>query len=146
MSWSRRALLAAALGLPACGWLDAAPPQAAPPARFVDLQVGAGDLQSQLARYRAEAEREQRLAVLQVYADWCGPCKELRAALDDPRMVDAFAGTLIIRADHTVWEPQLTMMLPEGESISVPAFFVVDEEGGAGETISGKAWGPNTPE
>lgn len=106
-----------------------------------------GPLREQLESARVQAEAEGRTAFAQLYADWCGPCKELRGHLDDPRMQDAFAGTLVVRIEQDPWEGVLKRELPNGMMvISVPSFYAIELDGGFGRSISGGAWGPYVPE
>lgn len=134
-----------------CGWSASpeAPPAPPPPqpAVFVEVLPVDGPLREQLAKHVATAKAEGRKPFLQVYAEWCGPCKELRSHMDDPLMQDAFLDTYIVQAKHTPWNQQILLALPSGiENVAVPSFWAIDDEGRLGRLIDGHAWGPNTPE
>ncbi|MGB0496453.1 MAG: thioredoxin domain-containing protein [Kangiellaceae bacterium] len=41
---------------------------------------------------------------IQITAQWCSPCKRLRAKTEEPLMKQAYHGTYIIRLDRDEWE------------------------------------------
>ena len=97
---------------------------------------------------RAEAQKAAgmgRYPYVEFYADWCPPCTALRESIADARMVDAFAGTYIIRLDLDQWEQKLS-----GTGfyiIGIPAFYELDQDGvPTGRMITGGAWGEDIPE
>ncbi len=97
---------------------------------------------------KAEAGRaaaEKRKPFVEVYADWCGPCKRLASHLADPRMVDALTGTYIIKLNSDEWKPVLE---ETGFKLGgIPAFFEIDANGKpTGRTINGGAWDEDIPE
>lgn len=78
---------------PLRGVVSSSGPAAAPVLRPVD---GAGDLRGALA----EARRDARPVMLDVYADWCAACQKLEAStFPDPRVREALGDTLLLRAD-----------------------------------------------
>jgi thioredoxin 1 len=117
---------------------------AAEPVKVVVLEPGSGPLDTLVRREVASAAELGKAPFLQITAEWCGPCKKLRASLDDPSMRAAFAGTYIIRVDFDAWEKQLKAegFVNEG----IPVFFAVAKDGHpTGEKIDGGAWGEDIP-
>jgi thiol-disulfide isomerase/thioredoxin len=124
--------------------LLAATAVAAEPATLVTLVPKQGALPALLQREVANANRMGKAPFVQLTAEWCGPCKALRASMGDPLMKDAFAGTYVILLDMDAWKKQLK---PAGlDSDFVPVFFALDS--GArptGRSINGGAWGEDIP-
>ncbi len=117
---------------------------AAEPVQVVVLEPGTGELVSLLKREVTNAAAQHRVPFLQITAEWCVPCKKLRAALGDPLMQEAFAGTYIIRVDADAWKKELKKA--GFDHPAIPVFFAVD--GGAqptGAKIDGGAWGEDIP-
>jgi thiol-disulfide isomerase/thioredoxin len=117
---------------------------AATPATVVTFKPGQGELRAILQREVANARKEGKVPFVQMTAEWCGPCKALRAFMNDPLMTDAFAGTYIIRLDLDEWMKQLE---PVGlKSDAIPIFFALDQAGRPkGPKIDGGAWGEDIP-
>jgi len=117
---------------------------AAEPVQVVVLEPGQGELVSLLEREVTNAAAQHRVPFLQITAEWCVPCKKLRASLGDPLMQDAFAGTYIIRVDSDAWKKELKSA--GFDHPAIPVFFAVDS--GArptGAKIDGGAWGEDIP-
>jgi thiol:disulfide interchange protein len=117
---------------------------AAEPVKVVVLEPGTGELVTLLDREVANAAAQHRVPFLQITAEWCVPCKKLRASLGDPLMQDAFAGTYIIRVDADAWKKQLK---DAGfDHPAIPVFFAVDSSARpTGAKIDGGAWGEDIP-
>jgi len=117
---------------------------AAEPVKVVVLEPGTGELVTLLDREVANAAAQHRVPFLQITAEWCAPCKKLRASLGDPLMQDAFAGTYIIRVDADAWKKQLK---DAGfDHPAIPVFFAVDSSARpTGAKIDGGAWGEDIP-
>lgn len=132
--------------LAACAWSLAGAACAAQPGavRIVDLQPADGDLAAQLQRGAAQARAEGRTAFVQFTADWCAPCKRLQAGLGDPLMVQAFAGTYVMRLDVDAWKRRLG---DTGLRADVtPVFHALDPQGRAtGASVDGGAWKEDIP-
>jgi thiol:disulfide interchange protein len=110
----------------------------------VRLKPSQGELATLLPAETAKARAKNLKPYVEVRADWCGPCKELEASMTDPRMVDAFAGTYVIRLDADEWAGKLKAF--GLESSSIPVFFEIDDTGKAtGRRIDGGAWADNIP-
>ena len=117
---------------------------AAEPVKVVVLEPGSGALEALLQREVASAVELGKVPFVQITAEWCGPCKRLRASLGDPLMRDAFAGTYIIQVDFDAWEEPLKAAGFVNEGI--PVFFAVDASARpTGEKIDGGAWGEDIP-
>jgi hypothetical protein len=131
-------------GLLALGLLLVSTAIAAEPATLVTLTPKQGQLAPLLQREVANAVRLGKAPFVQITAEWCGPCKALRASMGDALMQDAFQGTYIIVLDMDAWKPQLK---PAGlESNFVPNFFAMNASARpTGKTINGGAWGEDIP-
>lgn len=97
---------------------------------------------------KAEAQKAAvlgRQPYVEFYADWCPPCNAIRDSLGDPRMVEAFAGTYIIKLDTDEWGDKLSgtgLYVP-----GIPAFYELGADGTpTGRMITGAAWGEDIPE
>ena len=112
----------------------------AEPVKVVVLEPGKGELTALLEHEVANAAAQHSVPFLQITAEWCVPCKKLRASLGDPLMQDAFAGTYIIRVDFDAWKPELKKA--GFDHPAIPVFFAVDANARpTGATIDGGAWG-----
>jgi thiol-disulfide isomerase/thioredoxin len=114
------------------------------PATLVTLVPAQGALPGLLQREVANAQRLGKAPFVQITAEWCGPCKKLRASMNDPLMQDAFTGTYIILLDTDAWNKQLE---PAGlKTGGIPVFFALDAAAHpTGKTINGGAWGEDIP-
>ncbi len=122
----------------------AAAARAAEPVRVVVVEAGHGELGAQLQREVATAVQQHRVPFVQVTAEWCVPCKKLRASLGDPLMQDAFAGTYIIQVDADAWKAPLQQA--GFDHPAIPVFFAVDASAKpTGAKIDGGAWGEDIP-
>ncbi len=111
----------------------------------VGRSPSSGDLAQVLRIELLKAKTAGRKPFVEIGAEWAQPCRDLHNALDDPRMREAFAGTHVIYLDVDAWGDELGRA--GFQAGGVPVFFRLDEEGRpTGETISGAAWGDNTPE
>ena len=99
-----------------------------------------------LALAGARAKREGLALFVQFGDDWCKPCVALKRSLDDPRMVEAFAGTLVVSIDTAVdWKGQAAGCGLDDSRI--PVFHALDHRGRpTGPFITGGAWGADTVE
>jgi hypothetical protein len=104
-----------------------------------------GNLQVQLASWAAEAKLGERKPFVQFTAEWCRPCRELRANMDDPLMVEAFSKTFIIQIvadDFSDKELEAAGLAVN----AIPSFYEIDNDGKpTGRTIDGGAWEENIP-
>ena len=115
------------------------------PVQVVVLEPGQGAFTGLLAREVASAAAQHRTPFLQITAEWCVPCKKLRASLGDPLMQDAFAGTYIIRVDADAWKKELKAA--GFDHPAIPVFFSVDAHANpTGAKIDGGAWGEDIPQ
>jgi thiol-disulfide isomerase/thioredoxin len=96
---------------------------------------------------KAEAQKAAALGrdpYIEFYADWCPPCNAIKKNLSDPLMVDAFAGTYIIKLNTDDWGDKLSglgIYVP-----GIPAFYELGANGTpTGRMITGAAWGEDTP-
>ncbi len=117
------------------------------PDRFSVVRVGRST-EPLAGILRTEAKKAAdmgRRPYVEFYADWCPPCRAIQENLSDTRMVDAFAGTYIIKLDLDYWKPRLSNT---GFDVpSIPAFYEIDTDGKpTGRMITGAAWGEDIPE
>ena len=118
---------------------------AAEPIKVVVLEPGSGVLEALLQREVSAAAELGKVPFVQLTAEWCGPCKRLRASLGDPLMREAFAGTYIIQVDVDAWKPELERA--GFDHPAIPVFFAVDGVAHpTGEKIDGGAWGEDIPQ
>lgn len=91
----------------------------------------------------AKAKAKNLRAFVELRADWCGPCKKLEAAEDDPQMKDAFTGTYVLRVDID----EAAGKLGPYRAAAIPVFFEVGADGKpTGKKLDGGAWAADTPE
>lgn len=114
------------------------------PVTVVTLAPRQGELSTLLKGEVSNAARMGKVPFVQLTAEWCGPCKALRASMGDPLMQDAFTGTHIIRIDVDEWKGKLQ---PLGlHSDVIPIFFAMNSAARpAGKSIHGGAWGEDIP-
>lgn len=94
---------------------------------------------------RAAARDATGVPVVYIGAVWCGPCKQYKASLSDPRMMEAHTGAHIIELDadrHSKALGELGI-----RPMGVPHWEMVDKTGTpVDRTIDGSHWKANTPE
>ena len=123
-------------------WVEESPA----PEEFSVIAIGSGNAKL-TDILQAEAAKAAALGLdpyLEFSADWCPPCNAIKKHLGDPLMVDAFAGTYIIKLDHDVWGSKLhgTGLYVPG----IPAFYELGADGKpTGRMITGAAWGEDIP-
>lgn len=132
--------LLALLALTACH-RGKGPPQY----KIVDLSPTDGTLTAALEREAVQARQAGLRPYLEVSAAWCLPCRRLKAALVDPRMQEALAGTYLIRVDYDAWEKQFTAA--NLKVAHIPVFFELAQDGHlTGKSIDAEAWVNDVPE
>ncbi|MBI1248650.1 hypothetical protein GC197_12520 [bacterium] len=111
---------------------------------IVELKPGDGELDAMLKDEIQKAKEAGQKPFVELYADWCSPCRALRGSLDDSRMIEAFDGTHVIQLNVDDWGEKA---FNAGFSVdSIPVFFDIDDEGKpTGRSIDGGAWGENIP-
>ena len=137
-------VVAPALGLSACKRGSSA---AHGPTRsvLVRLVPASGELEKILPAEVAKARAQQLTPYVEIGAEWCKPCKQLEASMNDARMKDAFNGTYVIRLDVDDWSSSLSTF--DLEPTVIPAVFEIDAHGkSTGRSINGNDWGATTPE
>lgn len=112
---------------------------------LVVLHPSQGDLAALLTAHALRSAELERKPFVEFTASWCPSCAVLHRSLADERMVGALQGVYLIRLDIDEWKFKL-----RGTNfavVGVPAFFELDEGGAStGRTLTGAAWGPDTPE
>ncbi|MFZ2488825.1 MAG: thioredoxin domain-containing protein [Anaerolineae bacterium] len=104
-----------------------------------------GELVDVLRTRAHQAFAAQRPPYVYVYADWCAPCRSLRASLDNLLMQDALANTTIIQVNYDMWQASL-----EQAGFHIAAIPLIAEINRAGQPtgrfITGSAWGEDIPQ
>lgn len=110
----------------------------------IRIESGRTNLKDILKAEAQKATALSRQPYVEFYADWCPPCNAIRDSFSDPRMVEAFAGTYIIKLNTDAWGDKLSgtgLYVP-----GIPAFYELDENGTpTGRMITGAAWGEDIP-
>ena len=123
-----------------------APPtaEAVPGVTMHELKPGSGELPALIAAEVNQARAQHLRPVVYVSATWCGPCNALKHSLGDPKMVDAFSGSYVIKLDLDAWDAPLKAA---GFPVdSVPVFFQLDASGKpTGKNLTGAAWSDDVP-
>ena len=127
-------------------WITPGPTN--PPRRIhsqsFDIEPGPAKVKDILKAEAQKAAALGRQPYVEFYADWCPPCNAIRDSLGDPRMVEAFAGTYIIKLDTDDWGDKLSgtgLYVP-----AIPAFYELGADGiPTGRMITGAAWGEDVP-
>ena len=123
-------------------WTDESPA----PDQFsvIVIEAGSAKLTDILQAEAAKAAALGRDPYIEFYADWCPPCNAIKKNLGDPLLVEAFAGTYIIKLDTDVWGDKLSglgLYVP-----GIPAFYELGADGKpTGRMITGAAWGEDIP-
>ena len=128
------------LGLAGCNWGTPAATSA-----IVEIRPADGELQDQLVARYDDAQKRHLHPFVQVYADWCAPCRAVRHEMDDPRMVAAFEGVYLVRVQYDPWKDALLKLLA-GKTPGVPVFYEIEQDGKLGRFVDGGAWGADKAE
>jgi len=94
----------------------------------------------------AKAVALGRTPFIEMTAPWCPHCNAVLKEMGDARMLEAFAGTYLIRLNTDDWGEALCKVLDRNFR-GIPAFFPIDSTGRQrGPSVSGSDWGADTPE
>jgi thiol:disulfide interchange protein DsbD len=98
------------------------------------------------AQRLVEARQDGKPVVIDFYADWCLPCKELdEKTFSDPRVVDVLGSYVRVKADLTAPEDEVTKALTKQYAIlGVPTIVFLDGQGN--EVKSARLTGFEPPE
>lgn len=139
---------APAAATPAPAPAPAPEPSAAPATGagvFVDVHRGDTPLAELLASEASVARQNGQRIYVELWAEWCEPCKALAAGLDDPRMQEAFQGIRLVRLDIDEW-PAADLSAAGLFINAVPRFEELDASGRVtGRAVTGAAWGEDIP-
>jgi thiol-disulfide isomerase/thioredoxin len=113
---------------------------------WVAVHPGTGPLAALVAAEIATHPTGNLKPIVYLGASWCGPCQEIKRSKDDPRMLDAFDGAMVIEVDIDEWNKEQLTALGYKTGV-IPVFIAVDRDARAlGPMIDGGAWGDNVPE
>ena len=74
--------------------------------------------------------KEKKPVMLEIYADWCLPCKAMeRGVFNDPEVVSLSKNILCIRLDLTSKQPFQEEIMKRYEAWGVPTIIFIDKEG-----------------
>jgi hypothetical protein len=130
-------------------WAPTAPSMAVEPLTIgaihvVDLDPEAKrTFRQQLADEVRRAATAHQTVVVMTSARWCGVCKEIQAALPDPRMQAALMNVDLVRVDVDDFDDELRAagMLED----TLPWFYKVDATLHPADAISAGEWDENIP-
>lgn len=130
-------------------------PAARPPAplapvvakhEVVSLRRGV-DLGVQIREHTQAAELRGLRPFLEFTASWCPPSAAFDDSLEHPLMIEALAGTYLIRVDIDEFSGFEGYEQHGFKVYGVPIFFELDAESRpTGRQITSNAWGPDIPE
>jgi TPR repeat protein len=148
----------------ALGWISLCtaeasdkPPQAAAPVasaestptaplRWRTVHAGGASLAQKIKTEIAGSASSDSKVVVYVGATWCKPCRAFQRYRNDPRVVEALRGAVIIELDMDDWTTTDFKSLGY-DVVGVPVFIAVDHDGRAkGPSITSSVWGDDVPE
>lgn len=111
----------------------------------VRLQPHQGGLAELLKAEAAKAKERGRRPYVEFDTPYYQPSRDIKASLSDPRMIDAYQGTYIIRLEVNSWSGAVE---PLGfRPHPYPSWEELDDDGRPnGRRLDANAWGPNVPE
>lgn len=115
--------------------------------RSAQASPGASALQIVLAAEGQDARAAGRVPFLYLWGTFCPHCRELNAAVDDPRMREAFRGAEVLRVEVRALGPAMDdPVFGVAERLTVPSFFAIEADGWLATPLTGAAWGEDTPD
>ncbi len=91
------------------------------------IQLTTGDFKEKIFNYETETEwhyKGQLPAIIDFYADWCGPCKAVAPVLEE--LSDEYSGKLVIYKTDTDKEAELSALFGIQ---SIPTFLFIPLQG-----------------
>ena len=91
------------------------------------IQLTTGDFKEKIFNYETESEwhyKGQLPAIIDFYADWCGPCKAVAPVLEE--LSDEYSGKLVIYKTDTDKEAELSALFGIQ---SIPTFLFIPLQG-----------------
>lgn len=112
----------------------------------VELIPEQGNLFGLLEQEYSYAAQRGLVAHVQVYADWCAPCRVVREQMHHPSVAPAFQGVWIVRLQADAWRGALQGSGYD-EPSDIPRFHEIGPDGRpTGRKVTGAAWGEDLPE
>ena len=93
---------------------------------MAELTPQQGQLSDLLKMHVAKAKALHRTPYVELSATWCENCVLLEKSMKDPQVVDAFAGTYLVRLDIDQWDKTQLRTLGLSADAGVPAIYAVD--------------------
>jgi thiol:disulfide interchange protein DsbD len=97
-----------------------------------DTQAGGGvEWQPYTSQLLDEANSQDKPVIIDFYADWCIPCKELdKFTFSDPKVIKFSKNFITLKADLTTFQSEETIALREKFNIKgVPTILFLDTDG-----------------
>lgn len=99
-----------------------------------------GDWEKDYARGMQTAHEQNRPVMVDVWAKWCIPCKEIdRTTFRDPRVMRELERFVTIKLDISLSDDKNYDIMEKYDILGPPSFIFFDSEGNHVETILGKA-------
>ena len=104
-----------------------------------DGQNGGLNWQRNLAATIAEAEKEQKPVLIDFYADWCPPCKEMELVTFSAPAIAAELNEhwLLVKVDGTISTSSLKELQKKYRALGFPTLVLLSADGAILDTLSG---------
>lgn len=96
----------------------------------VSLDKAAADWQNYDTKILQKADQEDQKVIIDFYADWCNPCKELEhMTFSDPRVVEALENYTLLKVDLTTANAYTDSLRKVYNIAGVPTIMFLDADG-----------------
>jgi thiol-disulfide isomerase/thioredoxin len=94
---------------------------------IVSIDPTAGALSEQLLVEAGKAKKAGKIPYVELWAEWCPPCKKVDALLEDPALQEQLGSVVLIRVDTDTFNKPLMKL--GFKSPTIPAFYEIDVRG-----------------